>query len=61
MRGDSPSLALALEKSQDVLLPYRSLDVTDDVTGGIVHEFDADLGDTTTGASPAENLYEKTE
>jgi len=27
-----------------------SLDVADDATGSIVHEFDADLGDTTTGA-----------
>jgi hypothetical protein len=27
-----------------------ALDVTDDGTGGVVHELDADLGDTTTGA-----------
>lgn len=27
-----------------------SLDVTDDAARGVVHELDADLGDTTTGA-----------
>lgn len=27
-----------------------ALDVTDDAAGGIVHELDADLGDTTTGS-----------
>lgn len=27
-----------------------SLNVTDNATGGVVHELDTDLGDTTTGA-----------
>lgn len=52
----APSLTLTLEQSEDILLPNGSLDVTDDGAGGVVHEFDADLGDTTTRASPSENL-----
>jgi hypothetical protein len=27
-----------------------TLDVTDDAAGSVIHELDADLGDTTTGA-----------
>jgi hypothetical protein len=54
--GHAPSLTLALEESEDVLLPDGSLDVTNDGAGGVVHELDTDLGDTTTGTSPSENL-----
>ena len=52
----APSLTLTLEESEDVLLPDGSLDVTDDGAGGVVHELDTNLSDTTTGASPSENL-----
>ena len=50
MQMHIPSLTLTLEKSEDVLLPDRSLDVTDDGARGVVHELDAALGNTTTGA-----------
>lgn len=35
-----------------------ALDVTDDAAGGIVHELDADLGDTTTGSYKVKCLLE---
>lgn len=49
---------LFLENSRLRTLQHRieieshtwTLDVTDDGTGSVVHELDADLGDTTTGA-----------
>lgn len=53
---DAPSLTLALKQSKDVLNAHRSLHVADERPRGVVEEFDADLGDTTTGASPSEDL-----
>jgi len=47
---------LRLEEGEDVVLPDWALDVTDDGAGRVVHELDADLGDTTTGSGPAEDL-----
>ena len=46
--GDTPSLTLTLQESQDIVLSYGSLDVTDDRAAGIVQELYSDLGDTTT-------------
>ncbi|GFZ45350.1 hypothetical protein JCM24511_03076 [Saitozyma sp. JCM 24511] len=53
----SPGLTLRLEQGKDVVDPDGALDVSDDRTRGVVHELDADLGDTTTGSSAAEDLY----
>lgn len=52
----SPSLTLTLQESQDIVLPYGSLHVTDNVTGGVVQELYSDLDDTTTGASTSKDL-----
>ena len=52
----TPSLTLRLEKSEDVLSPDRSLHVADKGTGGVVHEFNADLGNTSTRTSTAKDL-----
>jgi hypothetical protein len=49
--------ALRLEQGEDVVDPDGALDVSDDRTRGVVHELDADLGDTTTGSSAAEDLF----
>lgn len=51
-----PSLTFRLEKSEDVVLPDGTLDVSDDRTGRVVHELDANLGDTTTGTGTTEDL-----
>ena len=51
-----PSLTLTLQESQDVLLADGALHVTDDGPAGVVHELDADLRDTTTGASASKDL-----
>ena len=56
----APSLTLTLQESQDVLLADGALHVADDRPAGIVHELDTDLRDTTTGASAAKNLQDKT-
>ena len=55
-KGHIPSLTLTLQESQDIVLPHGSLDVTDDRTASVVQESNSDLGDTTTGASPAKDL-----
>ena len=56
--GYAPCLTLRLEQSKDVLLTDRALDVADDRPGGVVHELDADLRDTTAGASAPKDLFE---
>lgn len=58
MKHHSPSLTLTLQESQDIVLSYWALHVTDDASACVVQELNADLGDTTTGASPAEDLVE---
>lgn len=52
----SPGLTLRLEEGEDVVNADGALDVTDDGTRSVVHELDADLGDTTTRAGTAEDL-----
>jgi hypothetical protein len=52
---ETASLTLGLEQAENVVNPDWALDVTDDGTGGVVHELDADLGDTTTGSGAAED------
>jgi hypothetical protein len=48
------SLTLRLEQAEDIVLADRALDVANDGARGVIHEFDTDLSDTTTGASAAE-------
>jgi len=52
---ETAGLTLGLEQAEDVVNLDWALDVTDDGTGSVVHELDADLGDTTTGAGAAED------
>lgn len=53
---EAASLTFRFEKAENVVFTDRSLDVTDDGARSVVHEFNADLSNTTTGASTAENL-----
>lgn len=48
------SLTLRLEQAEDIVLADRALDVANDGARGVIHEFDTDLSDTTTGTSAAE-------
>jgi hypothetical protein len=52
---ETAGLALRLEQAKDVVNADWALDVADDGAGGVVHELDADLGDTTTGSGAAED------
>lgn len=52
----SPGLTLRLEESEDVVDANGALDVADDGARSVVHELNADLGDTTTRAGTAEDL-----
>ena len=58
--AQTSSLTLRLHQNQDVSLTDGALDVTDDGAAGVVEELDADLSDTSTRASPAEDLCETT-
>lgn len=55
-RKNSPGLTLRLEEGKNVVDTDGALDVTDDRTRSVVHELNADLGDTTTRAGTAEDL-----
>lgn len=55
-RNHSPSFSLRLQKSEDVVKPDGTLDVSDDRSVGLVHEFDSDLGNTSSRSGSAENL-----
>lgn len=46
---------LGLEEAEDIVLANGSLDVSDDRSGLVVHELDADLGNTTARAGTAED------
>ena len=52
----APSFTFGLKECQDVFVAYGSLYVTDKLTGRVVEELNADLGDTTTGTSPSKDL-----
>jgi len=52
----SPSFSLRLQKSEDVVKPDGTLDVSDDRSVGLVHEFDSDLGNTSSRSGSAEDL-----
>lgn len=51
-----PGFTLRLKQGEDIFLTDGALDVTDDRAGCVVHEFNADLGDTSARASAAEHL-----
>lgn len=54
--AEAASLTLGLHEAENVVLANGTFDVTDDRTGFVVDELNTDLGDTTTGASAAEDL-----
>ena len=58
-RHHVPSLTLTLQESQDVLLADRALHVPDDRPGGVVHELNANLRDTTARAGAPKDLLHK--
>jgi hypothetical protein len=53
---ETTGFTFGFQKAKDVVFANRTLDVTDDATVGVVHEFNADLSNTTTGAGTAKNL-----
>jgi hypothetical protein len=54
--SQSAGLTLRLHEAEDIVLTDGTLDVSDDRTGLVVNELNADLSDTTTGTGAAENL-----
>ena len=52
----APGFTLGFEECENVVLLDRPLDVSDDGSRSVVHELDADLYDTTSGAGSAEDL-----
>jgi hypothetical protein len=58
---ETTSFTFRFQKTEDIVFTNGTLDVTDDGTVGIVHEFNADLGDTTTRTGTAENLCNSSE
>jgi hypothetical protein len=55
--SNSPSLPLGLQKSQDVVNLDGSLDISDNGSRAVVHEFDSDLGNTSSGTGTTEDLW----
>lgn len=53
--SESAGLSFGFEQAEDIIDLDWSLDVTDDAARSVVHEFDTDLGDTTTGTGTAED------
>jgi hypothetical protein len=51
-----PSFSLGFQEGENVVEPDGTLDVSDDRSVGLVHEFNSDLGDTSSGSSSAEDL-----
>jgi hypothetical protein len=58
---ETTSLTFRFQETEDIVFANGTLDVTDDATVGIVHEFNANLSDTATGASTAENFSDSSE
>lgn len=52
----SSSLSLRLHQAKNIVLSDRSLDVSDNCSGGVVDHLDSDLGNTSSGSSSSENL-----
>lgn len=53
-----PSFSFGFQQGQDVVDLDGTLDVSDNGSRGVVHEFDSDLGDTTSGTGSAQDLGE---
>jgi len=53
--SQSSGFTFGLEEAEDVVFADWALDVADDASGGIVHELDSDLSNTSTGTSTAQN------
>lgn len=51
-----PSFSFRFQQGQDVVNLDGALDVSDDGSRSVVHEFNSDLGDTTSGTGSAQNL-----
>ena len=58
---ETTSFTFRFQKTEDIVLTNGTLDVTDDGTVSIIHEFNADLGNTTTRTGTAENLSNSSE
>jgi hypothetical protein len=50
------SFTFRFQKTENIVFTNRTLDVTNDGTVGIVHEFNTNLSNTTTRTGTAENL-----
>jgi len=53
--SQSPGLTLRFEEAQDIILADWALYVANNGASSIVHKFDADLSDTTTGTGTSED------
>ena len=53
---ETTGFTFRFQETEDIVFTNGTLDVTDDGTVGIVHEFNADLSDTTTRTGTTENL-----
>lgn len=53
---ETASFTFGFQEAEDVVFADGALDVTNDATVGVIHEFDTNLSDTTTGAGTAEDL-----
>ena len=58
---ETTSFTFRFQKAENIVFTNGTLDITNDGTVGIVHEFNADLGDTTTRTGTAENLSNSSE
>jgi hypothetical protein len=58
---ETTGFTFRFQETEDIVFTNGTLDVTDNGTVGIVHEFNADLGDTTTRTGTAENLSNSSE
>lgn len=52
----SSSFSLGFHQAQDVVLSDRTLDVSDDSSGSVLHEFNSDLGHTSSGAGSSQHF-----
>src|SRR5690606_27210857 len=52
----SSGFTFGFQKAEDVAFPHRAFNVTDNVSGWVIREFNLDLSDTTTRTGAAENF-----
>jgi hypothetical protein len=58
---ETTSFTFGFQKAENIVFTYGTLDVTDDATVGVIHEFNTDLSNATARASAAENLDHSSE